>query len=106
MLCTNFGGNRAEKDSFFGNLQEALDEIPPREPYVMLGDFNARVGSRRMIKDDHWEKSSGPNGIGMLNDAGKELLHFLSLNKATVYNTWFKKKDIYKCTQQHPKSNK
>ena len=36
--------------------------------------------------------------------AGKELLHFLSLNEATVCNTWFMKKDIYKGTWQHHRS--
>ena len=39
-----------------------------------------------------------------MNDAGKELLSFLSLNEATACNTWFQKNDIYKCTWQHPKS--
>ena len=33
-------------------------------------------------------------------------MHFLSLKEATVCNTWFNKKDIYKCTWQHPKSKK
>ena len=46
----------------------------------------------------------GPHGFGKMNDAGKELLSFLSLNEATACNTWFQKNDIYKCTWQHPKS--
>lgn len=39
--------------SIFDHLQEALDKIPPSEPYVMLGDFNACVGSRSPREDDH-----------------------------------------------------
>ena len=35
-----------------------------------------------------------------------ELLSFLSTNEATVCNTWFRKKEIYKQTWQHPKSKK
>ena len=101
-----FGASRTEKDLFFDHLQEALDEVPPNETYIVLGDFNARVGSRSPAGDDHWDKCRGPNGFGELNDAGRDLLHFLSLNEATVCNTWFKKKDIYKCTWQHPKSKK
>ena len=89
-----FGASRAAKDSFFDHLQEALGEIPPSEPYVVLGDFNARVGSRSPTEGEQGEKSRGPHGFGELNDAGKELLYFLSLNEATVCNTWFKKKDI------------
>jgi len=42
-----------------------------------------------------------PHGYGELNGAGRELLVFVSVNKAT---TWFKKKYIYKQTWQHPKS--
>ena len=86
-----FGTNRAEKDTFLDHLQEALDEIPPNETYIVLGDFNARVGSRSPVDNNHW---------------GKDFLHLLSLNEATVCNKWFKKKDIYKCTWQHPKSKK
>ena len=36
-----------------------------------------------------------------LNEAGKELLSFLSTNQASVCNTWF---DIHKQTWQHLKS--
>ena len=103
-----FAASRAEKDSFFDDLQQALDEIPPNELYVMLGHFNARVGSSssRAMEEDQWDKNRGPHGFGEVNDAGKEFLHFLSLNEATACNTWFQKKDIHKCTWQHPKSKK
>ena len=40
----------------------------------------------------------------MLNDAGRELLSFLSVNELTLCNTWFMKKGIKKCTWQHLKS--
>lgn len=46
----------------------------------------------------------GPHGFGALNDVGKELLSFLSVNDATLCNTWFVKKGIKKCIWQHPKS--
>ena len=49
-----FGASRAEKDTFFDHLQEALDEIPPNETYIVLGVFNAHVGSRSPVDDDHW----------------------------------------------------
>ena len=43
-------------------------------------------------------------GSGALNEAGIELLSFLAINEATVCNTWFWKKEIYKQTWQHPRS--
>ena len=32
-----FAANRTEKNKFFNDLQQALDEIPPEEPYLLLG---------------------------------------------------------------------
>ena len=98
-----FGASRAEKNEFFDNLQQILDKIPSREQYVILGDFNARVGSRES-EDDQWGRVYGPHGFGALNEAGRELLSFLAINEATVCNTWFWKKEIYKQTWQHPRS--
>ena len=46
----------------------------------------------------------GVHGYGTINDAGKELLSFLSDHRATVCNTWFKKKAIHQRTWQHAKS--
>ena len=46
----------------------------------------------------------GPNGYGIINDAGKKLPSFFSVYQATVYNTWFAKKTIHQQTWQHPKS--
>ena len=71
---------------------------------MLLGDFNARVGSRGV--EDDWWCESGPYGYRDLNEAGLELLSFLSTNGATVCNSWFKKKEIKKQTWQHPKSKK
>ena len=92
-----FCPSRHDKDQFFNNLQEALDTIPSSDPYVILGDFNANVGSRSS-SDDLWADVRVPHSLMELNDAGKELLNFLALNEATVCNTWFKKKDIHKFT--------
>ena len=95
--------SREDKDSFFDTLQQAISAVPSEECFVMLGDFNARVGSRA-DQDDDWWYERGPHGHGVINEAGRELLSFLSINDATVCNTWFPKKAIHKQTWQHPKS--
>ena len=41
-----FGASQEEKEQFYADLQQAIFAIPPQECYVVLGDFNARVGSR------------------------------------------------------------
>ena len=99
-----YAAQREEKDEFFYVLQQALSAVPPNENYVLLGDFNARVGSR--VDGDEWWQVRGPHGYGELNEAGRELLTFLSMNEATVCNTWHQKKDIHKATWQHPMTKK
>ena len=84
-------------------LQSTIDQLPSSERYVILGDFNARVGSRK-AKDDHWQRVRGPFGLGEENDAGRDLLNFLLLNESTICNSWFMNSAIHKRTWQHPKS--
>lgn len=57
-----------------------------------------------MLDQVPWKKISGTTTEALMDlarqiDAGKEFLQLVS-------NTWFQKKDIYKRTWQHPKSNK
>ena len=94
-----FAATRDLKEAFYGALQSAIVEI-----YILCG-FNGRVGSLR-TKGDQWRKKvRGPFGLGEANDVRKELLNSLLLNDATICNTWFQKKSIYKQTWQHPQSN-
>ena len=53
--------SRAEKDEFYDMLQQALDEVPSNEVFILLGDFNARVGSREEEEedDDIWGEVRG-----------------------------------------------
>ena len=48
-----YAASRAEKDAFFDMLQQALDDVPSREPFVMFRDLNACVGSR-LGTGDEW----------------------------------------------------
>ena len=72
-----WAASRAAKDEFFRDLEHALASIPPEEPYILLGDFNAHVGSRSGAHD-LWDVVRGLDGYGECNDAGKELLAFLA----------------------------
>ena len=73
---------REEKEQFF----QQLSTVPAGESYILLGDFNACVGCRN-DHNDVWGNVCGPHGYGMDNDAGRELLSFLSSRQATVCNT-------------------
>ena len=86
-----FSASRADKKTFMNDLQQAMGAIPPSECYVIMEDFNARVGSR-LSEGDQWTGVRGPHGLGEMNDAGRDLLTFLATTEATLCNTWFPKK--------------
>ena len=46
-----FIASREEKDKFYNDLQAAVSSVPSNECCVMLGDFDARVGSRAVDDD-------------------------------------------------------
>lgn len=102
-----FRSSRLTKDEFFDDLQEVLRGVNARatDKYVLLGDFNARVGSRTQTMDE-WRDVRGPAGFGECNDAGKDLLFFCSMNNATICNTWFEKKAMHKQSWQHPRTKR
>ncbi len=97
-----FVSPRTEKGKFYDDLQRVLDDTKCGEEYALVGDFNARIGSRTCY--DEWSETRGPHGFGQLNSSGEELLSFLSMNAATVCNTWFQKKDTHLQTWQHPRT--
>ena len=78
--------SREDKESFFQVLGNFISTVSSKESYIILGDFNARVGSRE-DEDDMWAAVRGPHGLGVFNDAGRELLSFLSSHQATICNT-------------------
>ena len=77
------------KEEFYETLQAALRDVEGGEKCIMLGDFNAQIGSREfgIDTDDPWWEVRVPHGFGMLNSSGRELLNFFSSNNATVCNT-------------------
>ena len=62
------------------------------------------VWDKGLVKVMSGGMRGGPYGHEVLIEARRELLSFVSIKEATVWNTWFVKKAIYKQTWQHPKS--
>jgi hypothetical protein len=56
----------ADKDQFYSTLQAAIEDIPGHDVLLLLGDFNARVGSnnagRERVLDKHGERECAENG--------------------------------------------
>ena len=62
---------------------------------MLLGDFNARVGSgERVGNNPSWNGVRGCHGVGKMNENGEALLTFCALNELVIMNTTFEKKNI------------
>ena len=97
--------HKEHKDQFYDDLMCTINSVCQDDLLLVVGDFNARVGSNHpdLVKGD-WSGVRGNYGVGNVNGAGRALLTFCAVNSLTVMNTWYEKKDIYKCTWQHPGS--
>ena len=84
----------APSDTFYDQLQSVVSDVPPRDMLLVLGNFNARVGS----EFQSWRSVIGPHGMGDCNGNGERLLDFCSNDQPFVINTWFKHKSIHKTT--------
>ena len=78
--------SRETKDAFFQETENILSAVPQGEKHLLMGKFNARVGSRECV-GDLWDGVRGPHRYGIVNDAGKELLSFLAVHQVTVCDT-------------------
>ena len=89
-----------DKDLFYEMVDAELQRVPIHDKLLLLGDFNARVGTDHVA----WEGVMGRHGIGKVNSNGHRLLSFCSQNELLITNTIFDLKDIYKGTWMHPRS--
>ena len=70
-------------------MAKVLEETPREDRLVILGDFNARVGT----KDDAWNQELGPHGIPERNDNGERVLQLCARFGLKVTNTCFKHRE-------------
>ena len=74
------------KDKFYENLDSVISAAPRTDKLILLGDFNARVGT------DHktWEGVIGPEGVGKCNSNGLLLLRKCAEHELLITNTVFR----------------
>ena len=89
-----------EKEAFYELLSDTLHATPVNDKLLLLGDFNARVGSDYTA----WPSVLGPHGMGKMNSNGLLLLTLCSEEELVITNTLFKQPDIHKATWMHPRS--
>ena len=86
------------KERFYTTLSDIIKDVPSSHKLLVMGDFNARVGT------DHsnWEHVIGKHGIGRENSNGTMLLSLCSQHDLIVTNTIFQQASRHKTTWMHP----
>lgn len=89
-----------EKESFYQELTQVVLKVPKEDKLLILGDFNARVGT-------DWE--TYPNIIGKFgkrkkNSNGDLLLNFCAQHELSITNTFFYQPDKNFFTWKHARS--
>ena len=88
------------KEKFYEDLQAAIASVPKADKFVILGDFNARVGTDYTS----WEGVLGKNGVRKCNSNGALLLKSYAVHELLITNTVFRLPNRNKITLMHPRS--
>ena len=85
----------SEKDEFYSQLQDSLDEIPSYDIKLLIGNFNTHIGSGQQGQN----VAVGPHGTAKETTKNGEKLTSLCVNNGpNTGNTFFQHKDIHKKT--------
>nr|VZI12279.1 unnamed protein product [Spirometra erinaceieuropaei] len=90
----------AVRDKFYEDLHALLATVSKADNLIVLGDFNARVGT------DHtaWRGVLGPHGLRGSNDNGLLLLRTCAEHRLILKNSFFCMPEREKATWRHPRS--
>nr|VZI49586.1 unnamed protein product [Spirometra erinaceieuropaei] len=90
----------AVRDKFYEDLHALLATVSKADKLIVLGDFNARVGT------DHtaWRGVLGPHGLRGSNDSGLLLLRTCAEHRLILTNTFFCPPERERATWRHPQS--
>ncbi|CAF3297940.1 unnamed protein product, partial [Rotaria sp. Silwood2] len=88
-------------DPFYADLQATINKVPKSDMFLIIGDFNARVG-----QEQHRTNSNvvGPHAVDTINDNGEHLVDFCSINNLIICNTFFQHKPVHQKSWMHPGS--
>ena len=87
-----------EKEVFYDQLQKTVEDTPVHDVLLLLGDFNAKVGTNNEGK----ERVMGKQGCGIINGNGSRLVNFCEDNNLVIGGTIFQHKNIHKLTWTSP----
>lgn len=85
-------GKLTEEGELYFQVQKIIYSVGKGVDILIMGDFNARVGSQPI------EGVVGTFGEDTCNRNGELLREFATFNQLKITNTFFQKKDIHKYT--------
>ena len=88
------------KDKFYDDLDSMISAAPRTDKLILLGDFNARVGTVHQTL----EGVIGSEGVGKCNSNGLLLLRKCAEHELLITNTVFRLPTRRKTTWMHPRS--
>lgn len=86
------------KDTFYEQLQTALDRVPKHDLLIVMGDFNAKVGGNNQGRESYM----GRFGKDEMNENGEISADFFGLNNLVIAGTIFPHRNIHKNTWLSP----
>lgn len=93
--------NVKDIEEFYDQLQQQIDLIDRNDAMIVMGDWNAKVGTDH----DTWPDTIGKYGFGEANERGEKLLEFCCENQLCITNTYYQHKASRKWTWSHPNGN-
>ena len=94
---TNNAGE-AEKEEFYEQLQDVLQRIPRHDMVMLIGDFNAKVGSDNARR----EACMGRQGLGVMNENGQLFADLCMDSELVIGGTLFRHKPAHTYTWASP----
>ena len=92
---------RETKEEFYSRLQGVLDKVNNKDITILMGDFNAQIGS----DNSGFEETMGKHGIGTMTENGELLTDLCANNHLTIGGSLFPHKRIHKATWISPNYN-
>ena len=88
----------SEYQAFLDEVNDALLRGSATESTVLMGDFNAHVGTDK----DTWKSVIRKHGVTGLSENGRYLLQLCSSYGPRIMNTFFQHREVHKYTWYRP----
>ena len=83
VYAPTINAEEAEVEWFYEDLQDLLELKPQKDVLLIIGDWNAKVGSQETAG------VIGTFGLGVQNEAGQRLTEFFQENTLVIANILF-----------------